>query len=68
MASTYDPRWLADAMTAKGIQTGDLADASGVSRSQIQRIRNGMAPRMDTLVALQSALDAVSAPTDQQAA
>lgn len=56
MDSTYDPQWLDKAMIAAGVQTGELAEASNVSRSQIQRIRNGSAPRMDTMLALRSAL------------
>ena len=43
-------------MRKAGIRTGQLAEASGVSRSQIQRIKRGMAPRMDTQVALTAAL------------
>lgn len=56
MANTYDPEWLKRAMSAARVRTGQLAEASGVSRSQIQRIRNGMAPRMNTLAALQRGL------------
>lgn len=47
-------------MSEAGVQTGALAEASGISRSQIQRIRNGMAPRMNTMVALNSALARLS--------
>lgn len=43
-------------MRKAGIRTGQLAEASGISRSQIQRIKRGMAPRMDTQAALNAAL------------
>ena len=57
MPSTYDPDWLAKAMEAHGIQTGELAEVAGVSRSQIQRIRKGMAPRVRTMVALTTGIE-----------
>lgn len=63
MDSTYDPTWLERKMAEKSIRTGQLAEASGVSRSQIQRIRNGMAPRMDTLAALNGALAKLESQT-----
>jgi len=56
MDTAYDPAWLDKEMKAAGVRTGELANASGVSRSQIQRIRNGSPPRMDTLEALRAAL------------
>lgn len=56
MDNAYDPRWLDRAMREAGVRTGQLAEISNVSRSQIQRIRRGSAPRMDTMVALQAAL------------
>jgi transcriptional regulator with XRE-family HTH domain len=56
MADIYEPDWLDRAMREAKVRTGELAAASGVSRSQIQRIRNGMSPRLDTLRALQTAL------------
>ena len=56
MADIDDPRWLDNEMRAADIKTGELAAASGVSRSQIQRIRNGMDPRRGTLVALRDAI------------
>lgn len=43
------------------IETGQLAKLSGVSRSQIQRIRNGMSPRLDTLLRLKSVLEDIAA-------
>ncbi len=61
MDTAYDPLWLERAMTKAGIRTGQLARMSNVSRSQIQRIRRGSAPRMDTMVALQAALKQVAA-------
>lgn len=57
MPSTYDPDWLVKAMEAHGIQTGELAEVTGVSRSQIQRIRNGMTPRVRTMVALTTGIE-----------
>lgn len=59
MDSIYEPGWLARAMADAEIRTGQLAQASGVSRSQIQRIRKGMPPRLDTLRALSGALAAL---------
>jgi predicted transcriptional regulator len=50
--------WLEIAMSEIGMQTGDLADRANVSRSQIQRIRNGMPPRLDTLRRISAALEA----------
>lgn len=73
MATIYDPTWLVRRMAEKQIRTGQLAEASGVSRSQIQRIRKGMAPRMDTLAAINAALadlearPAKSSPTEAAA-
>jgi transcriptional regulator with XRE-family HTH domain len=68
MANTYDPLWLERAMRSAGIRTGQLAEASGVSRSQIQRIKRGMAPRMDTQAALNVALAKLSAGEKRRAA
>lgn len=48
--------WLVRAMEDAKIQTGELSELTGVSRSQIQRIRKGMPPRLDTLRKLQEAL------------
>lgn len=56
MPTIYDPAWLDREMAAAGIRTGELAEASSVSRSQIQRIRKGMAPRMNTLTAINAGL------------
>lgn len=56
MFDIQDPNWLARVMDEKGVQTGELAKRSGVSRSQIQRIRNGMEPRLGTLRSIQAAL------------
>ena len=43
-------------MNAAGISIGKLSSLSGVSRSQLQRINNGMAPRFATLRAIEAAL------------
>jgi transcriptional regulator with XRE-family HTH domain len=59
MDTTYDPAWLRRRMDAAGIRTGALAKASSISRAQIQRIRNGAPPRMDTLMALQAGIAAL---------
>ena len=69
MSNAYDPKWLAREMDKRKVRTGRLADLSGVSRSQIQRIRKGMAPRMDTLNALNTALSKLPciAPADRPA-
>ena len=56
MDTAYDPDWLTKAMEKTGIATGKLSSLTGVSRSQIQRIRNGAPPRMDTHEALRLAL------------
>jgi transcriptional regulator with XRE-family HTH domain len=56
MDNIYEPDWLNRAMADAKIRTGQLARVSGVSRSQIQRIRNGAPPRLDTLRALSGAL------------
>lgn len=61
MDTAYDPAWLDREMKAAGVRTGQLAEISRVSRSQIQRIRNGSAPRMDTMIALKAALREVAA-------
>ena len=61
MDSIYDPFWLKRRMDATGVMTGLLSAESGVSRSQIQRIRKGMAPRMDTAAAIQAALARLAA-------
>jgi transcriptional regulator with XRE-family HTH domain len=68
MDTAYDPTWLKREMAAHDIATGKLAKASGVSRSQIQRIKLGMAPRMDTLVALRGGIAALTAPQPVRAA
>lgn len=57
MDNAYDPAWLTKAMQKTGFGVTELASLAGVSRSQIQRIRNGMAPRMDTQARLVAALD-----------
>jgi transcriptional regulator with XRE-family HTH domain len=56
MDTAYDPAWLTKAMAETGFGVSELANAAGVSRSQIQRIRNGMPPRMDTQAKLRAAL------------
>jgi predicted transcriptional regulator len=56
MDNAYDPAWLTKAMKETGFGVTELSTIAGVSRSQIQRIRNGMAPRMDTQARLQAAL------------
>ena len=56
MDNAYDPAWLTKAMKDTGFGVTELATVAGVSRSQIQRIRNGMAPRMDTQARLVAAL------------
>ncbi len=43
-------------MKRSGFGVTELAETAGVSRSQIQRICNGMAPRMDTQAKLLAAL------------
>ena len=43
-------------MDRAGFGVTELAHKAGVSRSQIQRICNGMAPRMDTQAKLLAAL------------
>ena len=43
-------------MQRAGFGVTELANKAGVSRSQIQRICNGMAPRMDTHAKLVAAL------------
>lgn len=56
MDNIYEPDWLKSAMDEASIRTGELAEVSGVSRSQIQRIRNGSPPRYDTLCSIRGAL------------
>lgn len=43
-------------MRTSDLRTGELARVSGVSRSQIQRIRRGMSPRLQTLRQLEDGL------------
>lgn len=61
MIDINHPDWLTEAMTKYNVETGRLAKLSGVSRSQIQRIRKGMSPRLDTLLRIQSALEDIAA-------
>lgn len=61
MDNAYDPAWLRTAMDRAGFGVTELANKAGVSRSQIQRICNGMAPRMDTQAKLLAALKTKSA-------
>jgi transcriptional regulator with XRE-family HTH domain len=68
MDTAYDPLWLDREMKRCGIRTGRLAELSKVSRSQIQRIRNGAPPRMDTLAALQAGLRAAGVTTSEKVA
>lgn len=68
MDNAYDPMWLDRAMKEAGVRTGKLAEISNVSRSQIQRIRRGSAPRMDTMLALQVALRKAAASSGAQVA
>lgn len=56
MDTAYDPAWLKKAMDEAGFGVTELANLAGISRTQIQRIRNGMAPRMDTHARLRAAL------------
>lgn len=44
-------------MKEVGVKTGQLSAEAGVSRSQIQRILNGMHPRLDTLRSLTAAIE-----------
>lgn len=55
------PEWLDATMTNAGIKTGQLADVSGVSKSQIQRIRNGDSARTSTLRELRTGIEAILA-------
>lgn len=57
MLDIQRPDWLNSAMAEIGLQTGELSDRAKVSRSQIQRIRNGMPPRLDTLRRISTALE-----------
>jgi predicted transcriptional regulator len=65
MDNIYEPDWLERTMSAAGIQTGQLAQISGVSRSQIQRIRKGMPPRLGTLRRLSVALAELQQAADE---
>ena len=56
MDNAYNPDWLKTEMARTGFGVSELARAAGVSRTQVQRIRNGMAPRMDTHARLRAAL------------
>jgi len=53
-------------MDRTGFGVTELANKAGVSRSQIQRICNGMAPRMDTQAKLLAALKTKSAPRSRK--
>ena len=59
MFDIQKPDWLQCAMSEVGVETGELADRAKVSRSQIQRIRKGMPPRLDTFRRISAALEAV---------
>lgn len=56
MDNAYDPNWLKAEMAKTGFGVSELARLAGISRTQVQRIRNGMAPRMDTQARLKAAL------------
>jgi predicted transcriptional regulator len=69
MVDIQKPTWLKDAMEEAGIKTGELSVRAGVSRSQIQRILNGMHPRLDTLRRITAVLeDTKRSPARRQAA
>lgn len=63
MLDIQNPNWLRNAMAEAGLQSGDrfltgeLSERAKVSRSQIQRILNGMEPRMGTLRRITAALE-----------
>lgn len=61
MDNAYDPNWLKSEMERTQFGVSELARLAGVSRTQVQRIRNGMAPRMDTQARLRAALATRSA-------
>ena len=52
-----NPQWLTNAMNARGVKIFQLANASGVSRDQIERLRkDGTRATIKTAVALSQAL------------
>lgn len=57
MLNYLDPNWLEQAKALTGMTTGELARASGVHRSQIQRLANGAAPRLDTFKKILKAVE-----------
>lgn len=56
MLNYRDPNWLQLAKALAGMETGALAKASGVSRSQLQRIANGDDPRLGTFIKIEDAV------------
>jgi len=62
MDNAYDPNWLKAEMAKAGFGVTELAKLAGISRTQVQRIRGGMAPRMDTQAKLRAALATKAKP------
>lgn len=54
-----DPLWLAKLLDATGVTIADLAASSGISRDQIERLRNdGTKTRVSTATTLAAILQA----------
>lgn len=60
MIDLHNPDWLNLAMRETGADTETLASISGVSCSQVNRIRAGMAPRLPTALKLKLALEGMN--------